>query len=430
VSDSAKRHPVSTKNPRTTAAMDDLRRRLNRLGMATGQNFTPQPHKPTQPIEELVAGMIHETAHGPSFRVVKVYPTGSRHGSNGLSEWLSLNPATLGSVGMDNALSRTDIRRFVFLDTETTGLGAGTGTFAFLVGIGFFNDQDGFEIHQFFLRDPAEELAMLTLLHEIIWPEGGLVTFNGRTFDMPLLADRFIMSRMRTHITRLPNLDLLHPARKLWKRRLESCRLSALEIDILGLGRTHDDVPGHLIPYLYRDYLRTGNAHEMTRVLYHNEQDILSMVSLGVIMSRAFEQPHAPTMHLDDRLSLARWYAQRGMLSECEAAYRAVLDDCDNEERRYDALTGLASMLKRTGRAEEAVSLWEYLADLKLDISGYEELAKHYEWQARDFKRAMEWTTLGIALAETWRPGLRRTEALRDLDARRSRLVRKLETYS
>jgi tetratricopeptide (TPR) repeat protein len=268
---------------------------------------------------------------------------------------------------------------------------------------------------------------MLTLLHEIIWPDGRLVTFNGRTFDIPLLSDRYIMSRLRTHVTRLPNLDLLHPARRLWKRRLASCRLSALEVDILGLNRASNDVPGHLIPYLYREYLRTGNGHDMIRVLYHNEQDILSMVSLGVTLARAFDEPEAPTLHIEDRLSLARWYAKRGMLAECETAYRLALDECPDEQTRYDALAGLSEMLKRIGRAQEAISLWEYIADLKFDTFGHEELAKYYEWQTKDLHTALLWTESGIALTETWRPGLRRTEAVRSLEARRSRLIRKIK---
>jgi uncharacterized protein len=426
VTDPAHR-PSQKKNERSTAAMDELRRRLSRIGINTGQSFIPRPRQTGQPLEELVQGFIAETEQGPSFRITRIYPANTVHGTSHLGAWLTQKSESLARVGGDHALGRADLRRFVFLDTETTGLGSGTGTFAFLVGIGFFNDEDAFEVHQFFLRDPAEELAMLTLLHQIIWPDGGLVTFNGRTFDIPLLSDRYIMSRMRTHVTRLPNLDLLHPARRLWKRRLASCRLSALEVDILGLQRTGDDVPGHLIPYLYREYLQTGSGHDMMRVLYHNEQDILSMVSLGVTLARAFDEPEAPTLPIEDRLSLARWYGQRGMLVECEAAYRAALDECPDEQTRYDALTGLSAMLKRIGRAQEAISLWEYIADLKLDTSGHEELAKYYEWQVKDLRTALLWTEAGITLAESWRLGLRRTEAVHALEARRIRLMRKIE---
>lgn len=427
MSDSDPQSPASGKNFKSSAAMDELRRRLSRLGVATGQSFTPRPRPAAQPIEQLVQGTIFDTEHGPSFRVVRVFTPDTQHGSCLLADWLSQTPDTITHMGADDSFRRADVRRFVFLDTETTGLGSGTGTFAFLVGIGYFNDQDQFEVHQFFLRDPGEELAMLALLHEAVWPDGALVTFNGRSFDIPLLADRYVMSRMRSHVSRLPNLDLLHPARKLWKRRLTSCRLSALEADILGLQRTHEDVPGHLIPYLYRQYLQNGDGQEMVRVLYHNEQDILSMVSLAVALCRAFERPEAPSLPIEDRISLARWYQQRSMLAEAETAYRAALEEAPDEATRYDALTGLAAMLKRAGRSAEAIPLWEYVADLRLDISGHEELAKYYEWQAADPQQALGWTEAGMLLAVSWRPGLRRTEAIRALDARRTRLLRKIE---
>ncbi len=406
--------------------MDELRRRLARLGVVTGQEFTPKARARGGSIEELVEGTVTETVDGTSFRVIRVYGADTRHGSHSLSDWLHQDCMVVGRVGGDPVLSRAQLQRFIFLDTETTGLGAGTGTFAFLVGVGFFNEQGGFEVHQFFLRDPAEERAMLHLLREMIPPDGALVTFNGRTFDVPLLADRYILSRMPTRITTMPNLDLLHPARRLWKRRLPSCRLSALEVDVLGLQRTGADVPGSLIPYLYRQYLQTGDGREMTRVLYHNEQDILSMVTLGVVLCRAFERPGAPSVPVEDRLSLARWYEQRGMLTECEAAYRAALDgDCDGDVR-CDALSGLAGIMKRAGRWDEAVLLWEYLADLRLNTLGHEELAKYYEWRVGDLPRALQWTEEGLRLAESWRLGLRRTETIRALDHRHARLTEKI----
>jgi hypothetical protein len=164
----------------------------------------------------------------------------------------------------------------------------------------------------------------------------------------------------------------------------------------------------------------------MVRVLYHNEVDLLSMVSLAVTLSRAFEEPRAPGLPVADRLSLARWYASRDLLIEAEAAYRAAAEEAAVVETRYDALIGLALLLKRQDRHAEALPYWEYLADLKLAARGHEEIAKYYEWHAVDLDRALEWTEAGIALAESWRPGWRRAEALRELTHRRDRLLRKL----
>lgn len=407
--------------------MDDLRRRLRRLGVTTGRNFKPKPHpRAGGDIDALVDGESVETPEGACYRVTRYYAPDTQHGARQLADWLGQSPAAFAGLADDDSLTGLDPSQFVFLDTETTGLGG--GAFAFLVGVGFFDGEGQFVVQQLFLQEPAHEPALLSLLHDLLEPDGALVTFNGRTFDVPLLASRCVMNRRRSILDALANLDLLHPARRLWRRRLPSCALSALETDVLGVQRTHADVPGSLIPYLYRQYLETRNARDMVRVLYHNEVDLLSMVSLGVTLARAFEQPEADGVHVDDRLSLAKWYASRSMMQEAERAFRAAADEAPDVETRYDALHGLAYLLKRADRREEAVGYWEFLADLKLDTVGHVELAKYYEWHVGDLACALDWTERGIALAESWRPGWRRTEALGELTHRRERLQRKLSS--
>ncbi|MEJ2148139.1 MAG: ribonuclease H-like domain-containing protein [Chloroflexota bacterium] len=407
-----------------SAAMADLRRRLRRLGVRTGRDFAPTPRRqPALPLEEALDGRELETQAGTCYEVSSSFPLETPHGPLPLESWLALSPETIGEVGEWPGLGRVAPQDFIFLDTETTGLGG--GALAFMVGIGFFNAAGYFEIHQFFLRNPGEERAMLILLRELIPPTSGLVTFNGQAFDVPLLNDRFIRARMRHPLPTLPNFDLLPPARRLWRRRLPSCSLGSLETHILGRQRDQADVPGYLIPALYREYLNTGDARAMQGVFYHNQQDLLSMVTLGALICNTFAQPKT-TLPNEDRLSLARWYHNRDLMAESEAAYRAALDDAPDAQARYDALYGLAYLLKRSERRDEALPLWAFLADLKLDTVGHEELAKHYEWQAVNLKTALEWTELGIDLAESWRPGLRRTTALASLRHRRERLLRKL----
>lgn len=407
--------------------MDDLRRRLQRLGVTTGHDFKPKP-RPRQPaggdIDELTDGETVDTVEGACFRVTRIYEPDALHGPHRLGDWLSQNPAAFAGLAGDDALAATEPGRFVFLDTETTGLGG--GAMAFLVGVGFFDASGQFIVQQFFLRDPADEPALLALLHDVLQPGAALVTFNGRTFDVPLIASRCVLTRRRTLIDAIGNLDLLHPARRLWKRRLQSCALSALETDVLGIRRTGQDVPGSLIPYLYQQYLQTRNARDMVRVLYHNEVDLLSMVSLGLTLARTFEQPAADGLPLDDRLSLASWYTSRGMRHEAEQAFRAAAEAAPDAEARYEALRGLGLLLKRAERREEAVGCWQDMADLRLDTLPYVEMAKHYEWHVRDLPLAIEWTDAAIVLAESWRLGWRRTEALRELGHRRERLLRKL----
>jgi uncharacterized protein YprB with RNaseH-like and TPR domain len=405
--------------------LDDLRTRLSRLGVIKGDAWKAKPATSPKPIEAFINGQVRQGESGACFEVVHTYAPGTLQGDTPLDTWLAQETTALTQIGKIVPGASIDIRRFVFLDTETTGLG-GAGTLPFMVGLGFFGEADRFEVHQFFLRSPAEEVAMLNLIHDLVWADGGLVTFNGRTFDIPLLSGRFILARKTTHLSMLPNLDLLPPARRLWQRRLPSCALGALEKSILGIHRAAADVPGWLIPSLYQHYVQTGDATEISRVFYHNEQDILSMVVLAARLAYTFSWPEDPALPVEDRLSLARWYESQGRSAECEVAYRFALNEAPDAENRREALAGLARLLKRTERRQEALTLWEYLADLKLDTLGHEELAKHYEWYELDLRQALHWTEQGIVLATSWRPGLQRTEALRELSHRRERLAKKL----
>ncbi len=404
-----------------------LRRRLRRLGVTRGDEMSSHALVTQRgpDIEALVEGVVDGTPSGSCFRAVRVYPGNTRHGGVVLADWLTLTPATLAVLAADPRVAHVETDQVIFLDTETTGLG-GSGTLVFEVGIGRFDADGNFEVHQLFLRDPQEEPAMLHRLAELIPPGAVLATFNGRSFDVPLLAGRLVLNRRPLTLERLPNLDLLMPARRLWKRRLPSCALSSLEDSVLGLHRRGEDVPGYLIPSLYNDYLRTRDARQMVRVLYHNEMDLLSMVSLGVRLARAFEAPDDPLLHVEDRLSLARWYGAVGLLERAQVAYRAALEQAPDGLTRHEALSGLASLLKSANRRAEAEPLWADLADLKHDIRGHEELAKYYEWHHVNLPHALEWTERGIQLAESWYPGPRRTEALRALTTRRSRLLRKI----
>jgi uncharacterized protein YprB with RNaseH-like and TPR domain len=406
------------------AALDVLRRRLRRLGVVRGDEFVPQPPPPSRDIDQVVEGQVQETAAGPCYVVERSFAAEVERGPSPISVWLRLNPATIAQVGGNADLAISSLQKYIFLDTETTGLGG--GALAFMVGVGRFNDRGGFDIHQFFLRHPAEEQAMLMLVNAYLPPDGALVTFNGRSFDVPLLSGRSRLARLPDIASRLPNLDLLLPARRLWRRRLPSCALGSLEANILNLRRDQADVPGYLIPTMYQHYLRTGDAGNMAGIFYHNQEDLVSMAALGIVLCRVFERPDQPGLPIDDRLSLAHWYQKQDRLEEAEAAYGMAVEEAPDAASRYDALVGLSFLLKRLDRREEAVPLWVDMADLRCDTTGQEELAKYYEWHSINLHQALEWTNQAIALVESWRPGFRRTEILRTFEHRRARLLRKI----
>ncbi|HXF63157.1 MAG TPA: ribonuclease H-like domain-containing protein, partial [Caldilineaceae bacterium] len=227
-----------------------------------------------------------------------------------------------------------------------------------------------------------------------------------------------------------PHLDLLHPARRLWRRRLQSCRLINLEQMILGVQRSEDDVPGHLIPDLYTAYLRTGDAGEMRRVFYHNGEDIVTMVALAERLSRAYHASAAGQNEPLDGLDLAalgKVYERANQPALAETAYRRALEQVRSSQDRAELFHALGRLLKRQGRWEEACEIWQlWLTSVPgVDPTPYIELAKCCEWQLNDLEQAEMWAawalhTLNRAGNAHGFPGARA-----ELERRLARLQRK-----
>jgi uncharacterized protein YprB with RNaseH-like and TPR domain len=433
----------------------DLQAKLRRLGVVKGaRDLKPArelkpappveepllrpfaPHQPLhsldddeiQPLEKLLpGGQLVETAEGSCFVLDHVYALEHQHGDDQLADLLRFSPAAAAPFVQDVRLGQHDFRDFLFLDTETTGL-AGAGTLAFMVGVGFFEpgtQGECFVVRQYFLRDHGDEPALLLLLDELLAGKAGLVTFNGRSFDIPLLESRFIMNRMPTDLRERPHLDLLHPARRLWRHRLGSCALGSLEGSLLGLRRSQDDVPGWLIPSLYTNYLRSGDARELVRVFYHNQIDMVSMVTLAARVTRLLSQPD-PADHPIDLYSLGKWQADLG-LSDAEQTLRLAAQGDLPLELYQQNLYQLGLLLKRNGRIAEALPLWQQIAATTFaDVTAHLELAKYYEWQTQELQQAIFWTEQALNLLTGG--GRRRVydPVREELEHRLARLQRKL----
>ena len=218
-----------------------------------------------------------ETGQGRHWEMEKLYERHRRHGSFEISDLAEL-PASLFGPISKHEIAEAPPESWAFLDTETTGLAGGSGTIAFLIGVGRITPE-GFRVRQFFLREHGEEASALEALAGHLRQFRVMVTYNGKAFDQPLLETRYRMARARTPFGGLSHLDLLFGARRLWKLRLESCRLVELERRILGVER-EGDVPGAMIPQLYFESLRAGNADGLAPVFYHNALDILTLACL------------------------------------------------------------------------------------------------------------------------------------------------------
>ena len=345
-----------------TRSMLNLKRHRQRRQCCSSNPTAGSTH-----LEALVPGVVLENNAGRCYVSTQTYALHTPRGGYALGDLLARHPTLFAPFHPNFGLRATvDFQKAVFLDTETTGLGSGAGVYCFMVGVGTFENAESgvrsaeygiqsaalpptpllpysstpshFVVRQFFMRNPAEEGALLLALAELLDQYEMSVTFNGRTFDLPLLRARFSQNQriypdLRGSARLLeadrPHLDLLHPARRLWKRRLQSCRLINLEQMILGMQHGEADVPGHLIPQLYTDYMRSGNANEMQRVFYHNHEDIVSMVALAEQMGRAFDEPMAQAAaprHGLDWLALGQCYEKLEQWQEAETAYRRALE--------------------------------------------------------------------------------------------------------
>jgi uncharacterized protein YprB with RNaseH-like and TPR domain len=368
-----------------------------------------------------------QTDRGVAFRIENRYPGDQRHGKAALADLLSFDSALAAEVAADESLREVRPEALVFVDLETTGLVGGAGTIGFLVGVGAF-DGGSFRLRQYFLRDPEEEPAMLEALRDDLEAADGVVSFNGRSFDLPLLQNRYTMAlRDRWRITEFPHLDLLYPSRRLWKSTLADCRLSTLEQSVLGIQRTDQDVPGDQIPGMYLDYLRTGDATEMSKVIYHNTIDILSLVGLASRVLNRYEADDPAILTSGEALAVARWHQNAGRATPAEAAYRMALEDRSPKEIRLEAVRRLTQHLKREGRRKEAVSdLEAWHALTPGDPAPCIELSMYYEWHAKDLPRALKWAQLAMRSLSSSKSGWRRERMAAEIEHRLSRIERKL----
>ena len=393
----------------------DLRRRIARIDRKWTATPPPQPvadRKRAESrsfIEELLSGEIVRTAFGEHFEAEKLWERHRRHGSVDISDLADL-PEDLLDALSGGAIARSHPFRWAFLDTETTGLAGGTGTCAFLIGVGSI-EPEGFRLRQFFMRDFGEEASVLARLREYLERFDVLVTYNGKSYDQPLLETRYRLARARDPFSHMEHLDLLFGARRLWKLRLESCRLVDLENQILGVER-EGDLPGEMIPYCYFEFLRTKQAFRLVPIFHHNALDILSLACLTAIVPFAFRRPEeAPLRHGADLVGLARWLRRAGREPEALAALRRAVDLGLPDPILFPALWDVAALEKRAGREDAALRVFTDLAACRnpYRVRALIALACHQEHRRRDHAAALETTLSALALADT--PQLRHREA-------------------
>ncbi len=401
--------------------------KLKALGVKVGARDLPSkaPEKTNDyPLERVIPGQVWPTPAGDAFVVETWYDPTYRHGQVGLRPAAPLH--TVAAWAKERAISEQPLDTLAFLDIETTGMG-GSGTYAFLVGVGRFEGEQ-FRLAQFFMRDPAEEPAQLAALTDFLAPCHTLVTFNGKSFDAPVLNSRYISNGDRFPLLDAPHLDLLHLARRLWRDRLPSRRLGALETHILGATRTEEDTPGFLIPTIYFNYVRDRDARPLKGVFYHNALDVLAMAALLTHIAGMLADPLDGSLdHALDMIAVGKLFEALGEAALAAQLFEAGLQRPDLPEASHWATQErLGRLHRRQGNFEAAVEIWQQAAEGRR-IYAHVELAKYYEHKQKDPATAQRWTAAALEIIDGYHPGhTERRRWRKGLAHRLARLERKV----
>jgi len=408
-------------------------------------------------LAELLGARINRNHYGEHLSLQQWYATPEMCAPDARSLALLLPPSTNAADSVKSAL---DPEKWLFLDTETTGLAGGTGTYAFMVGIAWW-DSGGLQVEQFFMRDLDEEHSLLLELSERMKNRPVLVTFNGKSFDWPLLETRYRMTRSVPAFTPRLHLDLLHPARQLWRLRLGSVRLKDLERHVLGgEGRSldwsrHDDIDSSLIPQLYFDYLRGGPAEPLVGIFRHNQMDLRGLAALaGKILALLdsgngiANAGNAETRDPIEVFGLSRMMRNRGHSARARELYETALRFGLPRPVERLAQRELAQLAKRELDYTRAIALWDALREapgrgkrnespllaedaqraLESAIEASEQLAIYYEHRVNEPRQALDLIRAAIAeLREAQRSGRFSKDRGEKVEARLARRCARLE---
>ncbi|MFP4499981.1 MAG: ribonuclease H-like domain-containing protein [Candidatus Hydrogenedentota bacterium] len=375
---------------------DKLDALMKKQGLMTGAEWVQQKQQEESDraagrfdMPEVLPGEAVGEAGAAFYLVRQDFPASFMQGNVPLGAVLDTQSQHIAFSSCDPELADFDPRTTLFMDTETIGLAGGTGTVAFLVGVGYFVDDGTFRLDQCFMRDFDEEEPMLAFLAERFIGYEAVVGYNSKCFDLPLLRTRFIQNRIPFRLDGFRHFDLMHAARRFWKDRLGSCTLNNVERHILALTRK-GDVASHLIPQLWFDYLRTRDARRLKPVFYHHQMDILSLVSLTGLISQLLETPGgAGFTHAEDRLSFVRIHFRQRRYEQVVTNAMRFIEAEESGPLRQECLTMLALAHKRLKDFAAMAETFERLVEeFPSDISARLELAKYHEHRSRDLVRA------------------------------------------
>ncbi len=389
--------------------MESFSDKLKNLGFKPAVSVPNSNKKHRITLEEKIGGCVVSNSLGEFVLKEENYPTGYRHGNV-----IFRDQCDSDALQRIARLSRavTSLEQYVFLDTETSGLSGGTGTFAFLVGIGQFR-KTGFLLQQFIIRDPLEEGAMLLNLANSIHDTDVFVTYNGKSFDLPILLNRYRLNRLPVDFKANDHLDLLHVARKIWKNQLPACGLKDMERDVIKFTRTDEDIPGWLIPDIYFDYLRSNDPEKISNVVYHNAIDVVSLAALFLHTSCLINQNNEHgDMTAGDLIALGKAYADIGEIQKAINIYAKLRDLFPTDTLSCEVSLRMGSLYKKLEDLDSSLVNWTMAAE-QGKLEACIELSKYFEHKIRDFKQALTWAIKAEIIAYDIKTDKRLSDSIR-----------------
>jgi uncharacterized protein YprB with RNaseH-like and TPR domain len=380
----------------------NIKDKLRLLDKSSPQPLQARPKETdVEALASMLGGEVVENEFGNFIRFRHTLPLSRRHGHVELSNAQEITGQTLATISKKSVSDTFDLSKALYIDTETTGLMGGTGTYVFLIGAGYI-EQGAFIIEQLFLPRLAAEQAMLECLNRLMAEREGIVSFNGKSFDAPLLVTRFIANRMNPLIDMHEHLDLLHAARRIWKNDFGDCRLGTLEASLMGFERL-EDVAGEEIPYIYMEFLRYGKTERLTPVISHNKLDIASLLALVVVLAEKIENRNISALPAKEANRLARLHEDIKSFERAAEFFYGLGEKGDlSEQEKFAHLLSYAKVQKKMGYFAEAIKIWREATGYgSLAIEAYIELAKYHEHREKDFAAALKITEKAISTVET-----------------------------
>ncbi len=409
--------------------MKSLAEKLQSLGVQIGpQGLTQKPRqKKPAPLDAVLPGSWEATPHGDVFVVHKTYPLGTPHGDLQITpavdlSWLERDPALSG-------ITSIPYEQIAFIDTETTGLSGGTGTYTFIVGAGKF-EENRFHVAQFFLHDPGAETAQLWALEKFLCAAQAVVSYNGKSFDLPRLITRYKIHGWPPPLLDAHHIDLLHIVRRIWSSVLPTCSLGDIEYHLFHLERDSTDIPGWQIPEKFFEFLHSKDPLPLQRIFYHNEMDVISLAALLRYISARISTPLAPGYSkLSDLAAIGSYFYSVHRYQQALIIHEHILQHLQLPvKEKISVQKELAMTYKRLDLLDQALPLWEAVARHG-DLDAHIELAKAYEHSFRQYQEALHWTLSAIEQLENTSLEPAKHPAEKDLFHRLDRLKKKFQHH-